>query len=45
MNGQTGEKRAKKCLMWPKVAKRANGAKRGQMGSYGADFLHVRKIS
>ena len=36
--GQTGPKMAKKCLTGPNVDKRANGAKQGQMGSYGADF-------
>ena len=40
--GQMGPKMAKKCLTGPNVAKRANGAKQGQMGSYGADFLHAR---
>ena len=39
--GQTGPKMAKKCLIGPNLAKRANGAKRGQMGSFGADFLHA----
>ena len=38
----TGSNGAKKCLTEPNMAKRANGAKRGQMGPYGADFLHAR---
>ena len=33
--GQTGPKKAKKSLAGLNVAKRANRAKRGQMGSYG----------
>merc|ERR1711942_274256 len=40
--GQTGPKRAKKGLWSQTGPKRENGAKRGQMGSYGADFLHAR---
>ena len=40
--GQTGSNGGKKGLTGPNGAKRANGAKRGQMGSYEADFLHAR---
>ena len=40
--GQTGPKRAKKGLRSQKWPKGPNGAKRDQMGSYGADFLHAR---
>ena len=42
--GQTGTKMAKKCLTGPNVAKRANGAKQGQMGSYGADFFATQAV-
>ena len=37
-----GVKRGQKGPTEPNGAKRANRAKRGQMGSYGADFLHAR---
>ena len=37
--GQAGSSRAKWGQKWPKGP---NRAKRGQMGSYGADFLHAR---
>ena len=38
---QTGQNEAKKGLTGPNVAKRA---KRGQMGSIGADSLHARRL-
>ena len=41
--GQTGPNGAKKCLMGPNLVKRANVAKRGHMGSYGADFLRAQQ--
>ena len=43
--GQTGQNEAKKDLTGPNVAKRAKPAKRGQMGSDGADFLRARIFS
>ena len=39
--GQTGQNEAKKSLTGQNLAKRAKRAKRGQMGSNGADFLHA----
>ena len=42
--GETGPKRAKRALRGQTWRKGPNGTKRGQMGSYGIDFLHARNF-